>query len=58
LCRRVLDEVLAGRRWRDHRRDLQGKGGQTGLQFRRLGMANGISRDYCERSRPRLAPRG
>ena len=46
LRRDVLDQVVAGRRRRDHRADLQGARGQARLRFRRLGLDDRLSRDH------------
>src|SRR6185503_18011898 len=43
--RDVLDQVAARRRWRRHRPDLQGAGVAARLRLRRLGLADGLSRD-------------
>src|SRR3546814_6023512 len=42
LCRDVLDQIAACRRWRDHRGDLQGARDAAGLRLRRLGLADGL----------------
>ena len=40
----VLDQIVAGRRRRDHRPDLQGAGAEARLWIRRLGLDDGLSR--------------
>ncbi len=45
LCRNVLDQVAARRRWRDHRPDLQGAGHQARLRLRGVGLEDRLSRD-------------
>ena len=42
--RDVLDQVAAGRRWRDHRPNLQGARDQARLRLRRLGLDDRLSR--------------
>src|SRR6516165_5494699 len=56
--RNVLDQVVARRRWRDHRPNLQGAGSQARLRLRRLGLEDRLSRDHHVITRRREAERG
>ena len=46
LRRDVLDQVAAGRRRRDHRRDLQGARDEARLRFGRMGLDHRLSRGH------------
>ena len=46
LRRDVLDQVVAGRRRRHHRANLQGARGQARLRLGRVGLENRLSRDH------------
>src|SRR5277367_2424201 len=45
--RDVFDEVLAGRRWRNHCGDLQGACAEARLRLGRLGLDDGLSPRNC-----------
>jgi formate dehydrogenase iron-sulfur subunit len=46
MRRDVFDQIIAGRRWRYHRPDLQRARAQTRLWFGRVGLDDGLSRGH------------